>query len=196
MTLMCTLLISALGGTVGGRRATLGRPWSDNLRNRPGAHVAPHAIMLASRNNNVVVDGGVLGRAPGVRGIVPGEPLQEHERAALGRGLALARGEAVHSINVSDNGRYFVDQRGRPVFWLGTTQWNIFRDYSFEDARLILERSRSTGFAFVQAMLLGVGDGTKPNVYGEKPLTGDDPLTPNEAYFRNVDAVVDVARKK
>jgi predicted PP-loop superfamily ATPase len=25
------------------------------------------------------------------------------------------------------------------------------------------------GFAFAQVMLMGVGDGTKPNVYGEKP---------------------------
>ena len=40
---------------------------------------------------------------------------------------------------------------------------------------------------------MGVGDGTEPNVYGQKPWTNDDPLTPNEAYFRNVDAVVRMA---
>ena len=43
-------------------------------------------------------------------------------------------------------------------------------------------------------MLLGVSDGTKPNVYGEKPWINDNPLTPNEAYFKNVDAVVKAAR--
>ena len=45
-------------------------------------------------------------------------------------------------------------------------------------------------------MLTGVGDGTKPNVHGEKPWTNGDPLTPNEAYFQNVDAVLQVAREK
>jgi hypothetical protein len=44
-------------------------------------------------------------------------------------------------------------------------------------------------------MLLGVGDGTQPNVHGEKPWIGNDPLTPNEGYFKNVDAVVQIARE-
>jgi hypothetical protein len=39
-------------------------------------------------------------------------------------------------------------------------------------------------------MLAGVGDGTQPNVYGEKPWRDDNPLTPNPAYFENVDAVI------
>jgi hypothetical protein len=100
---------------------------------------------------------------------------------------------AVHSVKVSENGRYFTDQQGTPLFWLGTTQWELFRGYTREDARTILESARDKGFAFAQVMLMGVGDGTKPNVYGEKPWIDDDPLTPNEAYFRNVDAVVRMA---
>jgi len=44
-------------------------------------------------------------------------------------------------------------------------------------------------------MLMGVGDGTKPNVYGEKPWMNDNPLTPNEAYFKNVDSVIRIARE-
>jgi len=94
---------------------------------------------------------------------------------------------------VSENGRYFTDQKGTPLFWLGTTQWELFRRYPREDARTILESARDKGFAFAQVMLMGVGDGTKPNVYGEKPWINDDPLTPNEAYFQNVDAVTRIA---
>jgi len=101
---------------------------------------------------------------------------------------------AAYPVRVSENGRYFVDQRGTPVFWLGTTQWSLFRDYKLEDARTILEKTKSHGFTFVQVMLLGVGDGTKANVYGEAPWASLDPLTPNEAYFRRVDAVLDMAR--
>ena len=97
-------------------------------------------------------------------------------------------------VRVSPNGRYFIGQDGKPLFWLGTTQWELFRGYTLEEARTILEKTRSHGFTFVQVMLLGVSDGTKPNAYGEKPWIKDNPLTPNEAYFRNVDAVVQAAR--
>jgi hypothetical protein len=103
--------------------------------------------------------------------------------------------EPAYPVKVSENGRYFADQKGNPVFWLGITQWQIFREYTVEEARAILENAASKGFAFVQAMLMGVGDGTKPNVYGQKPWINDNPLTPNEAYFRNVDVVIRIARE-
>ena len=109
-------------------------------------------------------------------------------------GPVVAGERPVYPIKVSDNGRYFVDQEGKPVFWLGTTQWQLFREYKIEDARAILEKTADKGFAFAQVMLMGVGDGTKPNVYGQKPWINDNPLTPNEAYFQNVDAVVQMAR--
>jgi len=102
--------------------------------------------------------------------------------------------QPVYPVKVSDNGRYFVDQKGNPVFWLGITQWQIFREYTLDEARIILEKTRSNGFVFIQAMLMGVGDGTKPNVYGQKPWINDNPLTPNEEYFRNVDSVIRIAR--
>lgn len=103
--------------------------------------------------------------------------------------------ELVYPVRVSENGRYFVDQKSNPVFWLGTTQWQIFREYTLEEARTILESAKGKGFVFVQAMLMGVGDGTQPNVYGEAPWTNNNPLTPNEAYFKNVDAVVRIAHE-
>ena len=108
-------------------------------------------------------------------------------------GLVVAGQRPVYPIRVSENGRYFVDQAGKPVFWLGTTQWQLFREYKIEETRTILEKTADKGFVFAQVMLMGVGDGTKPNVYGQKPWINDDPLTPNEAYFQNVDAVVQIA---
>jgi hypothetical protein len=104
-------------------------------------------------------------------------------------------GEPVYPLRVSENRRYFTDQRGDPVFWLGTTQWQLFREYTLEEARTIIEKTKGHGFAFAQVMLLGVGDGTKPNVAGEKPCIADDARTPNEAYFKHVDAVVQLARE-
>ena len=101
----------------------------------------------------------------------------------------------MHPIRISANRRYFVDPTGTPVFWLGTTQWQLFREYTLDEARLIIEKSKATGFDFVQVMLLGVGDGTQPNLHGEKPSHNDDPGAPNEAYFQNVDAVMEIARE-
>jgi len=113
--------------------------------------------------------------------------------AALLFGANAPAEEPVFPVKLSENGRYFVDQQGTPVFWMGTTQWQIFREYTLEDAKTILEKTKDKGFIFVQAMLMGVGDGTKANVHGEKPWISDDPLTPNEAYFKNVDAVIRIA---
>jgi len=103
--------------------------------------------------------------------------------------------EPVYPVKVSPNGRYFVDQKGSPVFWLGTTQWQLFRDNTPEEARTVIVNVKGKGFAFIQAMLAGVGDGTRPNVNGDKPWVNDNPLTPNEAYFKNVDAVLESARR-
>ncbi len=97
---------------------------------------------------------------------------------------------AVFPVRVSENGRYIVDQNGRPVFWLGTTQWQLFRDITLEEATTVIDRTRANGMIFIQSMLAGVGDGTKPSIHGEKVWLDDDALTPNEAYFRNVDAVI------
>ncbi len=83
-----------------------------------------------------------------------------------------------------------------PCFGWAPRSGSCSEDYKLEDAQLILDKSRDKGFVFVQTMLVGVGDGTRANVYGQKPWLNDDPLTPNEAYFRNVDAVIQAARER
>jgi hypothetical protein len=49
-------------------------------------------------------------------------------------------------IQVSSSGRYIVDHCGKPFFWLGDTQWELFRAYSLADAQLILENRKRKGF--------------------------------------------------
>jgi hypothetical protein len=95
------------------------------------------------------------------------------------------------SIHVSPNGRYFLDGEGQPFFWLGDTQWELFRCFSTADARAVLERRRAQGFTAIQVMITGVGEGTGPNLAGDTPWVGDNPASPNEAYFANVDRVVE-----
>jgi hypothetical protein len=117
-------------------------------------------------------------------------PAQDMNAPPLEDTAVTRTGDVVHPVKVSENGHYFVDQRGHPVFWLGTTQWYLFLGYNLEDAATILEKSRANGFAFIQAAIMG----GRPNVYGEWPFTELNPLTPNEAYFKHVDAVIQIAR--
>ena len=97
-------------------------------------------------------------------------------------------------IRVSADGRYFVDENGAPFFWLGDTLWDLFRDFSLADAKVVLETRKRQGFSAIQTMLTGVGDGSKPSLEGHAPWIGDDPTAPNEAYFRNADAVIQSGR--
>jgi hypothetical protein len=56
----------------------------------------------------------------------------------------------------SEAAAYFTDQKGGAVFWLGTTQWQLFRAYTLDEARTIVEKTKSRGFAFAQVMLLAI----------------------------------------
>jgi len=96
-------------------------------------------------------------------------------------------------IRVSENGRYFVDDHGKPFYFLADTQWELFRRFSLNDAKLILENRKAKGFTVVMVMLTGVGPGTEPNLAGERPWINNDPSSPNPAYFDHVDAVLKLA---
>jgi hypothetical protein len=98
-------------------------------------------------------------------------------------------------IRVSANGRHFVDEQAKPFYFLADTQWELFRRYSLDDAKLILENRKAKGFTVVMVMLTGVGPGTGPNLAGERPWINNDPASPNPAYFKHVDAVIKLARE-
>ena len=104
------------------------------------------------------------------------------------------QGEGMERIKVSENGRYLVTESGAPFFWLGDTAWELFHRLTLEEAVVYFERRQAQGFNVVQAVILAELDGLrKPNAYGDLPLVDRDPLQPNEAYFRTVDAMIDAA---
>lgn len=109
--------------------------------------------------------------------------------------LSLVSAEAAPGpIRVSPNGRFFVDARGEPFYFLADTQWELFRRYSLGDAQRILENRKAKGFTVVMVMLTGVGPGTGPNLDGHHPWLQDNPATPNPGYFAHVDEVVKLAQ--
>jgi hypothetical protein len=105
-------------------------------------------------------------------------------------------------IRVSSDGRHFVDRDGRPFFWLGDTAWPLFAQYTKEQAEAYLANRSQKGFTVIQAVLAwGLGSGSEAqvplaNANGDKPWLNDDPATPNDAYFRHVDRVVEFANRK
>jgi len=104
----------------------------------------------------------------------------------------------ISPIRVSANARHFVDRNGNPVFWLGDTQWELFRLFTADEALRILKDRQAKGFNVILIMLNGVDTGRVDsnmqapyvNLEGETPWIDEDPLRPNEKYFQHVDTMV------
>jgi hypothetical protein len=101
------------------------------------------------------------------------------------------------AVKVSGNGRYFVKD-GKPFFWQGDTDWELFRVYPVAEARAILEKRKEQGFSVIQIMTTGVFPEAAA-IVKMKPIPGLqawldwNPLTPNEKYFSRMDSVVAAA---
>jgi hypothetical protein len=100
-------------------------------------------------------------------------------------------------LKVSSNNHFIVFEDGTPFFYLGDTGWELFHRLTREESEIYLENRRAKGFTVIQAVILAELDGLNtPNEEGNMPLVGNDPLTPNEAYFQHVDWVVKKAAEK
>jgi hypothetical protein len=102
-----------------------------------------------------------------------------------------ASAEFLPRLKVSQNRHFLVTDSGAPFFWLGDTAWELFHRLNREDAERYLENRATNGFTVVQAVALAEFAGlTDPNLYGQLPLTNNDPTKPNEEYFKHVDWIV------
>jgi Protein of unknown function (DUF4038)/Putative collagen-binding domain of a collagenase len=102
-------------------------------------------------------------------------------------------------LAISPNGRYFVDQQGKPFFYLGDTAWLLFQRLNHEEVDQYLKDRAGKGFTVIQAYVLrGLGarhpDGSI-SLIGAAPLIDRDPGRPNESYFKNVDYVINRANE-
>jgi hypothetical protein len=102
-------------------------------------------------------------------------------------------------LKVCPNGRYFVDQNGKPFFYLGDTAWLLFQRFDPKEADEYLKDRAGKGFTVIQAYVIrGLGikhpDGNS-SLLGAAPFLGHDPGKPNEAFFKNVDRIVNRANE-
>jgi hypothetical protein len=96
-------------------------------------------------------------------------------------------------LRVSPFGRYLVTDRGRPFLYLADTGWQLFKRLNHEEVDVYFKNRVAKGFTAVQAYMLR---GLKtPNLYGDLTLVDGDPTKPNEAFFENVDYVVNRANE-
>jgi Protein of unknown function (DUF4038)/Putative collagen-binding domain of a collagenase len=112
-------------------------------------------------------------------------------------------------IKVSDNQRFLSAKDGKPFFWLGDTDWELFHRLTREEAEEFINIRSAQGFNVLQAVALAEFNGVRePNRYGDVPLNNEDPtqllMTPgnNPAnpyeydYWDHVDFVVNKAAEK
>ena len=123
--------------------------------------------------------------------------------AGSGRDAAAAEASATSvknlKLKVSANGRYFVDQQGKPFFYLGDTCWLLFQRLNQEELDEYLKDRVAKGFTVIQAYVIrGLGkqhpDGNS-SLLGTTPFIDRDPTRPNEEFFRNVDYIVNRANE-
>jgi hypothetical protein len=120
----------------------------------------------------------------------------------LGRGArsdAAAKSVKGMTLKVSPNGRYFVDQNGKPFFYLADTCWLLFQRPNRPEVDEYLKDRAAKGFTVIQAYVIrGLGerhpDGNR-SLLGESPFIDRDPTRPNEAFFKNMDHVVNRANE-
>lgn len=112
-------------------------------------------------------------------------------------------------IQVADNGRYFIDAKGSPFFYLADTGWELFHRLDRNEAEQYLENRKQKGFNVIQAVAISERDGiNSPNAYGDLPLVFKgqyEPDTtagnhPNDSlaydYWDHVEYIVDLCEKK
>ncbi|MCX2452516.1 glycoside hydrolase family 140 protein [Pedobacter sp. PLR] len=109
-------------------------------------------------------------------------------------------------LQVSENGRYFIGEDGKPFFWLGDTAWLLFNKLTREQADQYLEDRKQKGFNVVQAMVLHTVPSV--NIYGDSSLINGNVATPaltkgsdftdatQYDFWDHIDYIVDKAKEK
>jgi len=112
-------------------------------------------------------------------------------------------------IHVSDNQKFLVDKNGKPFFWVGDTDWELFHRMTREQATEFINTRSEQGFNVLQAVALAEFNGIRePNRYGDYPLNNEDPTQlaetpgsdPNNSYqydyWDHVDFIINLAAEK
>lgn len=111
-------------------------------------------------------------------------------------------------IQVSSNQKYLQTKEGKPFFWLGDTDWELFHRLTREEADHFIKVRAKQGFNVLQAVALAEFEGIRtPNRYGDFPLINQDPTLLNTTpgnnpadstaydYWDHVDYIIQMAAR-
>nr|WP_274636104.1 DUF4038 domain-containing protein [Microbacterium bovistercoris] len=97
-------------------------------------------------------------------------------------------------LRVSADRRRLETASGDPFFYLADTAWTLPQRLKWDDALYYLQRRRAQGFTAVQIVALDPErDVEMRSPSGEPALIEGDLSRPNEAYFRYLDRMLDLA---
>jgi hypothetical protein len=99
--------------------------------------------------------------------------------------------KSVQPVRVSDNGHYFVKADGTPFFWLGDTAWSIFNHPKPADVDVYLDDRAAKGFTVIQGVIALWDYNNRRNPDGQLPFLNGDLGQINEAFYTNVDSILD-----
>jgi hypothetical protein len=112
---------------------------------------------------------------------------------------SLGKASAIYPLKVGASKRYLVDQTNTPVLLSVDAGWSLicggYANLKAADADNYLKTRAAYGFNVVIVNLIEHQFCSNPpaNAYGVKPFTGKVFTTPNEAYFKYADSVVNMA---
>ena len=93
-------------------------------------------------------------------------------------------------VAVSENGKYLLDAKGQPFFWIADTEWGINQRFLREEISAYLDDRQQKGFTVIHFRIPHQERDDKPtlpNQYGLFPFINKDISRPNEEYFKLVD---------
>ncbi len=142
---------------------------------------------------------------------VDGKPVRNGDQFGVGRAAAnansdqkaqkntAASGESSNRhtdavafpLRASDNGRYLVDQRGRPFFYHADTGWRIVHRLKPDDVEVYLKDRKQRGFNSLHFHAINKEQQVAKSYAGHEPFDPREDVTrPNEPYWKNLDHVL------
>jgi uncharacterized protein DUF4038/collagenase-like protein with putative collagen-binding domain len=116
-----------------------------------------------------------------------------------GKAAGSAAANYVYPLKISANGRYLVDQNGKPFRIQGDSAQSLIANLTYAEAETYFEDRRKRGFNTVNINLLEhkFALNAPANRNGDVPfLKPGDFSTPNEAYFAFADSILELAASK
>lgn len=105
--------------------------------------------------------------------------------------------DTIFPLKPSPDGRYLVDGKNTPFFYHADTAWAITKKLSKSEVGEYLDDRRAKGFTAIHVHTVSKEQGPTANRDGQEPFVPIDDITkPNEAYWQNVDYILNAAKKR